>query len=113
MAFKRPRVQFSSSPPEFRLTRNREPFSFLSRMAVRSAYEPVGGVPFSPNVFLAIALTSFCGRSIGKNNVLDERYRDTNFETENKKDVRVKSMKSIIQESFFHGASWMGQNFIA
>lgn len=52
-------------------------------------------------------------RSIGKNNVLDERYRDTNFETENKKDVRVKSMKSIIQESFFHGASWMGQNFIA
>ena len=30
-----------------------------------------------------------------------------------KKDVREKSMKAIMQESFFHGASWMGQNFIA
>ncbi len=30
-----------------------------------------------------------------------------------KKDVRKKSMKSIMRESFFHGASWLGQNFIA
>lgn len=31
----------------------------------------------------------------------------------NKKDVRKKSMKQIMQESFFHGASWIGNNFIA
>ena len=31
----------------------------------------------------------------------------------NKKDVRKKTMKAIMQESFFHGAGWMGQNFIA
>lgn len=30
-----------------------------------------------------------------------------------KKDVRKKNMKAIMQESFFHGASWIGQNFIA
>lgn len=28
-------------------------------------------------------------------------------------DVKTMTMKSIITESFFHGASWMGQNFIA
>lgn len=52
-------------------------------------------------------------RTAGKGNVIDERYRDSNFDDEDKQDVRVKSMKAIIQESFFHGASWMGQNFIA
>lgn len=31
----------------------------------------------------------------------------------NKTEIRRKNMKSIMQESFFHGASWMGQNFIA
>lgn len=31
----------------------------------------------------------------------------------NKKDVRKKNMKDIMQESFFHGASWLGKNFIA
>lgn len=30
-----------------------------------------------------------------------------------KKDVRRKTMKQMMQESFFHGAGWMGQNFIA
>ena len=30
-----------------------------------------------------------------------------------KKDVRAKSLKAIMQESFFHGAGWIGQNFIA
>jgi hypothetical protein len=29
------------------------------------------------------------------------------------KDIRKKSIKEIMQESFFHGASWLGQNFIA
>ncbi|MBR1753496.1 hypothetical protein IJ732_01550 [bacterium] len=52
-------------------------------------------------------------RNTGRTAVSDDRYRDTNFGEEDKKDVRVKSMKAIIQESFFHGASWMGQNFIA
>ncbi|MBQ9688342.1 hypothetical protein IJV79_01755 [bacterium] len=32
---------------------------------------------------------------------------------EEKKNVKTMTMKSIITESFFHGASWMGQNFIA
>lgn len=33
---------------------------------------------------------------------------------ESKKDVRRKSLKGIMQESFFHGASFMGaNNFIA
>lgn len=31
----------------------------------------------------------------------------------NKKDVRKKTMKDIMQESFFHGAGWIGSNFIA
>lgn len=31
----------------------------------------------------------------------------------NKKDIRRKSMKALMQESFFHGASWIGYNFIA
>jgi len=30
-----------------------------------------------------------------------------------KKDVRKKTMKEMMQESFFHGAGWMGYNFIA
>ena len=37
MAFKRPRVQFSSAPPEFRLTRNREPFSLSKACLCRFA----------------------------------------------------------------------------
>ena len=28
-------------------------------------------------------------------------------------DVRKKTVKQMMQESFFHGASWLGQNFIA
>lgn len=31
----------------------------------------------------------------------------------NKKDVRRKSMKEIMTESFFHGSSSFGDNFIA
>jgi len=34
-------------------------------------------------------------------------------ETGKQKDVRVKTMKELMQESFFHGAGWMGYNFIA
>lgn len=30
-----------------------------------------------------------------------------------KKDIRKKDLKEIMQESFFHGASWIGYNFIA
>ena len=30
-----------------------------------------------------------------------------------KKDVRAKSLRGIMKESFFHGASFMGSNFIA
>lgn len=30
-----------------------------------------------------------------------------------KKDVRKKSMKEMMQKSFFNGASWLGSNFIA
>ena len=30
-----------------------------------------------------------------------------------KKDIRRKSLKGIMQESFFHGASYLGANFIA
>lgn len=44
-----------------------------------------------------------------------ERYKKM-AESMNADDRRVKktmTMKSIITESFFHGASWMGQNFIA
>ena len=29
------------------------------------------------------------------------------------KDIRVKTIKQIVQESFFHGASRFGDNFIA
>lgn len=30
-----------------------------------------------------------------------------------KKDVRKKTMKQLMQESVFHGASWIGYNFVA
>jgi hypothetical protein len=30
-----------------------------------------------------------------------------------KKEVRVKGLRDLMQESFFHGASWIGNNFIA
>ena len=30
-----------------------------------------------------------------------------------KQDVRKKSIKAMMQESVFHGAGWMGSNFIA
>lgn len=30
-----------------------------------------------------------------------------------KKDIRKKSIKAMMQESVFHGAGWMGNNFIA
>ena len=30
-----------------------------------------------------------------------------------KKDIRRKSLKGIMHESFFHGASYLGANFIA
>ena len=33
--------------------------------------------------------------------------------SEARKDVRAKSLKGIMKESFFHGASFMGSNFIA
>lgn len=29
------------------------------------------------------------------------------------KDVRKKTMKELMQESVFHGASWIGYNFVA
>ena len=33
--------------------------------------------------------------------------------TESKKDLRAKSLRAIMKESFFHGASMHGSNFIA
>lgn len=30
-----------------------------------------------------------------------------------KKDIRKKSLKEMMQESVYHGAGWMGRNFIA
>jgi len=49
--------------------------------------------------------------------VISEKYKETSeiissVEVD-KKDIRKKSMKQIMQESFFHGRSWMGTNFIA
>lgn len=31
----------------------------------------------------------------------------------NKRKIRKKSLKDLMQQSFFHGAYWMGSNFIA
>jgi hypothetical protein len=31
----------------------------------------------------------------------------------NKKHVRRKTVKEMMEESFFHGSSWLGSNFIA
>lgn len=48
---------------------------------------------------------------------VSDRYKEVsevinNIETD-KKNFRKKSMKDLMQESFFHGASWIGYNFIA
>lgn len=48
---------------------------------------------------------------------IEEQYKEVseviNSTEINKKDIRKKSMKALMQESFFHGASWIGYNFIA
>lgn len=48
---------------------------------------------------------------------VSEKYKETSEVISsveiNKKDVRKKTMKAIMQESFFHGRSWLGTNFIA
>lgn len=44
-----------------------------------------------------------------------DRYRKMaeSMNDANKRIKKTMTMKTIITESFFHGASWMGQNFIA
>jgi len=44
-----------------------------------------------------------------------DRYKQMSesINADNKRVKKTMTMKSIITESFFHGASWMGQNFIA
>lgn len=48
---------------------------------------------------------------------VEEQYKEVseviNSTEINKKDIRKKSMKALMQESFFHGAGWIGYNFIA
>ena len=48
---------------------------------------------------------------------ISEKYKETseiiNIVENPKKDVRKKTMKALMEESFFHGASWIGHNFIA
>ena len=48
---------------------------------------------------------------------ISDRYKEVsevlNTVELNKKDVRKKTMQEMMQESFFHGASWLGSNFIA
>lgn len=48
---------------------------------------------------------------------ISDKYKEVselinNVETD-KKSFRNKSMRDLMQESFFHGASWIGYNFIA
>ena len=51
------------------------------------------------------------------NSVVEEYKRVTevinSVDVNEKKDVRVKSLKDILTESFFHGATRFGDNFIA
>lgn len=35
------------------------------------------------------------------------------LDPENKRKIRKKTLKELMQQSFFHGANWMGSNFIA
>ena len=44
-----------------------------------------------------------------------DKYREVSasINAQPKKDLRARSLKGIIQESFFHGASFHGANFIA
>ncbi|MFA7658820.1 MAG: hypothetical protein WCY19_05245 [Candidatus Gastranaerophilaceae bacterium] len=48
---------------------------------------------------------------------ISEKYKeiseDINAVELNKKDIRRKTMKQLMEESFFHGAGWIGYNFIA
>lgn len=47
---------------------------------------------------------------------ISDKYKEVSevLSQEEAQDVRKKSIKAIMQESFFHGASWMGtSNFIA
>lgn len=52
-----------------------------------------------------------------KSHIVEEEYKKVseiiNSVDVNKKDVRRKTLREIMQESFFHGASWIGNNFIA
>ena len=47
-----------------------------------------------------------------------EQYKEVSevinsVDTTKKQDVRVKTLKELMQESFFHGATKFGDNFIA
>jgi len=44
-----------------------------------------------------------------------EKYKKAveSINAEERVDKKTVTMRTIITESFFHGASWMGQNFIA
>ena len=48
---------------------------------------------------------------------ISEKYKEVsdviNSVEVNKKELRKKTMKELMQESFFHGAGWIGYNFIA
>jgi len=50
-------------------------------------------------------------------NTIASKYKEVseviNAVETNKKDVRTKTMKEIMNESFFHGATRFGDNFIA
>lgn len=48
---------------------------------------------------------------------ISEKYKEVseviNSVETKKRSVRKKSVKELMQQSFFHGASWIGSNFIA
>lgn len=48
---------------------------------------------------------------------ISEKYKEVSEVVNNaelaNKDVRKKTMKQLMQESVFHGASWIGYNFVA
>ena len=47
--------------------------------------------------------------------VVDEykKIQDATDPSNQRKDIRRKNLKGLMQESFFHGAGWMGYNFVA
>jgi hypothetical protein len=101
-------VSESSNTPEFKDTVTVTPPSFspISQEEFKLAAEvlQMAEIKHTANATMLLRQT------------ISQQYKKVSEDLDpvaNKKNVRKKSMRDLMQQSFFHGANWMGSNFIA